>query len=445
MRKVLIIGAGITGLSAALEFEEQFKDVIEYEIFELADRAGGLCRTESVDGFSFDYTGHLLHARTDVFKKFLNKNLPNLVSNIRKSFIHINNTLTRYPFQSNLYGLPADSIIECIYDFCKVYFSNNTEPILTFEDWIQRSFGQSIAELFFIPYNSKLFKTHPKWLSPDCGGRFIPHVDLKQFLKGAISFADENLGYNAHFLYPQQGGIESLIKVFLEKVKRINLNEKIISIDPSKSMAISSQGRIINYDFIISTQPLPELVKNLKNQNDNFYDFGEKLKWVSVYNINLGIPNLQNDSHWIYFPESKYIFHRLGFPHNFSNFMAPQNSGSIYVELSYLPGDSLNVSSIFDNVIRDLKLTKIIEENKTHIVEKNIDIPYGYVIFDHFRYHNLPNILSYLETLDIFSIGRFGAWNYSSMEDAFLMGKDAANKIGGKVKSIIFSNKKQVA
>src|SRR3990170_4683281 len=113
MAQHVIIGAGLTGLSAAYHFEQQH---IDYLMFDKESQPGGLCRSVTQDGFTFDYTGHLLHISDPYFRSLLEKiyGFENLNTITRRSFIYSENTYTRYPYQINLYGLPTQTIIDCI-------------------------------------------------------------------------------------------------------------------------------------------------------------------------------------------------------------------------------------------------------------------------------------------------------------------------------------------
>jgi protoporphyrinogen oxidase len=55
-------------------------------------------------------------------------------------------------------------------------------------------------------------------------------------------------------------------------------------------------------------------------------------------------------------------------------------------------------------------------------------IDHAYVIYDHHYRAALDVIEPFLQEQRILSTGRYGAWNYSSMEDALLMGKGAAKE-----------------
>jgi len=107
--QIVILGAGLTGLSTAYHLERA--GIYDYTIFEKDARPGGLLKSVAHEGFTFDYTGHLLHINNDYFKTFLH-DIADLESNflniVRQSAIYSHNQLTNYPYQMNLYGHPTD-------------------------------------------------------------------------------------------------------------------------------------------------------------------------------------------------------------------------------------------------------------------------------------------------------------------------------------------------
>ena len=119
MAKIIIIGAGLTGLSAAYHLEQA--GYTDFKVFEKEPVIGGLCRSIQQDGFTFDYTGHLLHISDPSFEAIINQyvNKASLNTIQRRSYIYSHDTYTNYPFQTNLYGLPETVIVECILEFIK--------------------------------------------------------------------------------------------------------------------------------------------------------------------------------------------------------------------------------------------------------------------------------------------------------------------------------------
>ena len=165
MEKIVIIGAGLTGLSAAYHLEKQ--GFYNYKIFEKESEPGGLCRSIHQDGFTFDYTGHLLHIGDQYFRSLIQsvvgtKNF-NLIK--RKSFIFSHDTYTHYPFQVNLRGLPTNIISDCIEGF--INKKNYKHPLskTIFYYWALKHFGRGMAKHFFFPYQKKIFCYDLKKLS----------------------------------------------------------------------------------------------------------------------------------------------------------------------------------------------------------------------------------------------------------------------------------------
>ncbi|MCD6311322.1 MAG: NAD(P)-binding protein [Elusimicrobia bacterium] len=419
--KVVILGAGLTGLTAAHFLETPSPGGAKTKSFILEKKscAGGLCRTEQKDGFSFDYTGHLLHfKRKDSFwKSFITDNLKiDLQRHSRRASIHIMNTLVPYPFQYHLAYLPPGEKEKCVRDYLKVYKAadKNGVSYRNLRQWAMNSFGKRMASLFFIPYNKKLWNCNLNKMSTSWMGRFVPGPDVKLILKGADKKdPSQSAGYNASFYYPRSGGIGRL-PTALKRGKNIIFNADIKEID-FKNKNIFFEGGVMPYDKLISTIPLPELLGYLKGSP--VMKLAKKLKWTGVSNMNIAVKkNFSKLGHWIYFPHGKVPFYRLGFLSNFSD--APPGFSTIYIESSYRS----EKKKISDTSV--MKFLNITEDEIA--VRKNLDIPYAYVIYDMEREKVLSEIRNFLIPRDIISTGRFGGWKYSTMEEAMQDGFDAA-------------------
>ena len=423
---IAIIGAGLTGLSTAYHLSD-----LPYSVFDSEKEVGGLCRSVRQNGFVFDYTGHLLHMKDPYTKNFIETILPNtFMEKSRKAAVFLKDRYLPYPFQANLHGLPKKVIFECIFDLIKKKTRSKNKDDLNFKEWVFETFGEGISKQFFIPYNEKLFRTGLENLTRNWASWSIPCPSLTEVIRGAIGIKNIKMGYNASFYYPAKTGIDVLPKELEKRVRNIQLNKKLVSVDISNKCIEFNDGTKQNYNYLVSTLPLPRLLEKIEGLPDSFKDISKNLNHVSVQNLNIGISRKKiTDFHWIYFPEGKYPFYRVGCYSNISNALAPKNTSSLYIEISSRPEKKRSIEQITAETIEGLKMCGILKKTDSIIEKKYIEIEHGYVIFDKFREKILPDIFSYLEKNNIFSIGRYGSWTYSAMEDSILKGKEIAETL----------------
>ena len=427
--KTLILGGGMSGLSCAYHLKS------DYQLWEKSDEPGGLSRSIKMDGFVYDHTGHLLHLRNPYTLKLIPELLgDNLVKNDRNAWIYSSNTYTRYPFQANTFGLPKRVIKDCIGGLVDAQLAAKPEPAKgpeSLRSWVMRTFGAGFGRHFFFPYNEKLWTVTPDVLTAEWVAPFVPKPSLSEVVEGAFSDQTKKYGYNASFLYPREGGIQSLAFKLAEPLgSHVRLNKEVTAIDLQQKTVTAADGETLSYDQLVTSLPLARFLAMAKPLPSDITDMTQKLRWTSVYNINLGIqrPRL-TDKHWIYFPEKKYPFYRVGFPMNFSDRMTPPNCSSMYIEMAYQPGQPPDDAEAMRESLNGLYACGLLDRKDKIISRLVLKIPIAYVIFDQHRTPCAQKLLAYLTSQDVHSIGRFGAWKYSYMEEAILEGKATAESI----------------
>jgi protoporphyrinogen oxidase len=429
--RFLIIGAGLTGLSTAYHLGR------DYIIIEKEPVCGGLASSVIHNGFTFDKTGHLLHFKDPYAKALVNKLCGNarLRKHKRSSWVYSNNVYTKYPFQIHTHGLPAPVIADCLINMSEAYPKQVGKKSCTnFKEWIINNFGKGIAKHFMFPYNKKLWRVPLDTINHDWVNGLIPKTSMPYSIKGAVSDYKKDFGYNRVFYYPQKGGIQVLPDLLLKNSKgRVFFKSSLASLDLKNKKALLKDGRLIEYSKLISTMPLPGLINRIKNCPQDIKSRAKALRHISVYNLNIGIETgSRTRRHWIYFPEKRFIFYRVGFNSNFSEHCAPKGCMSIYTEISYIDSKRHALQKherINRRVIEDLKKSGILSAADRIITEQAHDIKYGYPLYDNRRQAALSGIQDYLDIFDVYSIGRFGAWRYMSMEECILQGRDIGNKM----------------
>jgi protoporphyrinogen oxidase len=425
-QKVVIIGGGLAGLSAGYHLLEH--DPI---VFEKERAIGGLCRSFTQDGFTFDCTGHLIHLKNQYTKDLVATILPDAFrAHERLAVIYSNAVTTPYPFQANTYGLPAQVVKECLIGFIEsMHVAENATP-QNFHEWVLRTFGTGIAKHFMLPYNEKFWKQDLRAITADWVSWSIPKPSLEEVVNGALGLTNRGMGYNPKFIYPKDGGIDCLPQALAAPIQQVNTGESVVFIDAKKKYVQLASGREEVFDFLISTLPVPLLYQMLTDAPDRLIDAAQKLKAISVLNLNIGIDRPRvSDQHWIYFPEDQFVFSRIGFPMNFSSSVAPEGTSSMYIEITHPADEKPNVEEAFERSWADLQKCGILHQSDRILTRHVLDIRYAYVVFDQHRQRHLQSLIDYLESRDIYTAGRYGRWDYYSMEDSILSGKATADQI----------------
>jgi protoporphyrinogen oxidase len=424
--KIVIIGGGLAGLSAGYHLAEHDPVVIEKET-----AIGGLCRSFKQDGFTFDCTGHLIHLKNPYTKDLIATLLPGAFdSHERRAAIYSKSTTTPYPFQANTYGLPPEVIRDCVVGFVQSMHSTNGTAN-NFHEWVLHTFGPGIAKHFMLPYNEKFWKQDLRTITSDWVSWSIPKPSLEEVVNGALGLTNKGMGYNPKFIYPKDGGIDCLPQALAGAINDLRTGETVEYIDPKKKYVRLASGKEEPYDFLVSTLPLPLLYRLLGDAADSLVANAQQLQAISVLNFNVGVDRPAiSDQHWIYYPEDQFVFSRVGFPMNFSASVAPSGTSSMYIEITHQPPHKLNIEDTFDRAMADLEKCGILRNGDRVLTRQIIDIRFAYVVFDRHRQNHLQNLIDYLESRDIFTAGRYGRWDYYSMEDSILSGKAAADDIG---------------
>lgn len=421
----------MAGLSAAWHLKQRG---IEPAVFEKEETAGGLCRSKQAGKFVFDYCGHLLHFRKSHTLELVRRLLKdNLACHERNAWINNSGTFLRFPFQANLCALPRKIALECLLEFIhagKLSRAGNSQA--NFQKWINATFGKGIARHFMVPYNRKFWSAPLSGMSCPWSDKFIPQPSLHDIINGFFAESDKRFGYNATFWYPLKGGIEQLPRAFEREIGGISKGCHISGINlKKKEITIKGRGRE-RFDTLISTLPLPDLMKIVYPLPRRVQDSLKRLRWNSIFNLNLGLEGeCQGNRHWVYFPKKETIFFRVGFFHNFSDNNTPSGKSSLYAEVSYPQNKRINGKDIAKQALKDLYRSGILsKENKVLVSDVN-DIKYGYPIYDRYYPGATAAVKTFLSRNNVFACGRYGSWEYMSMEDTILDGK----RVSGQIKA----------
>ena len=415
--KYLIIGAGISGLT----FANFIKD--DYLIIEKENEVGGYCRTIKKGEYLWDYAGHFFHFKTDEMKKLFEDLMKDeeLIFQEKNTKIYYGDRLIDYPFQMNIHQLPQQEFIDCLYD---LYNKNEKENYESFLDMLYGKFGKSIVEKFLKPYNEKLYACDLNNLDKDAMGRFFPYANLNQIINNMKE--ENNNSYNNTFLYPKNGAGSFLNKLYenLDKEK-VELMNEIKKIDLKNKTVITKNDEVINYQYLINTSPLNNLLELI----DNTEKLRENISYNKVLVFNLGFEKKSNfKEHWIYFPQKDINFYRVGFYDN----ILMSDKLSMYIEIGYEKKSKISEDDIkkqLNLTLQNLNKVGIVEDDNKLVDYSTIVMNPAYVHINSETNKEIKEFEKYLNDNSVYTIGRYGAWTYCSMEDCMISAKELAEKL----------------
>jgi protoporphyrinogen oxidase len=425
--KIVVLGTGMAGFGAAYRLHTEGISPVMYDKNSYYGGHTASFRYET--GFLFDVGPHISFTKDSRIQNLFADSVEQRYETLQ---ISLNNYWKGYwpahPVQLHMLGLPEELIIKVIADFVAARQLPEESP-KNYADWLLASFGQTFAEEFPMRYTRKYHTTSAENLSTDWLGPRIYRPSLEEVLRGAISQSAPQIHYITHFRYPSDGGFMCYLTKFMP-MGNLKLNHEVVSIEPSQKQLKFSNGEIAEYDALVSSVPLPDLIPMIKGAPSNVLEASRRLACSTCVLVNVGVNREDlSTSHMTYFYDEDICFARLGFPHMLSKQNAPPGTGSIQAEVyfsdKYKPFTG-STEDWIDPVIRDLRRCGILRDDDQILSRKAMFLRYANVIFDLERSAALKTVHEYLQDVGVAYCGRYGDWGYMWTDESFKSGELAA-------------------
>ncbi len=430
MRKIVVLGSGMAGFGAAYRLHAEGITPVMYD---KNDYYGGHTASFRYDsGFLFDQGPHISFTKDSRIQDLLADSVDQQYETVQ---INLNNYWRgywpRHPVQLHLHGLPEDVIVKVISDFVDERQTPD-RPVSNYAEWLLSSFGRTFAELFPMQYTRKYHLTSAENMSTDWLGPRIYRPSLEEVLRGALSPSSPHVHYITHFRYPTEGGFMSYLKKLLP-LGNLKLNHELISLDPGARQLKFSNGIVVNYDGLVSSVPLPELIRMIRGVPQDVLEASQRLACSTCVLVNVGV-NRENLSpaHMSYFYDEDICFTRLSFPHMLSARNVSSGRGSIQAEVYFSQKYRPLAGSPDDwiaPVITDLRRCGLLHDQDRILFSNAMLVKYANVIFDLERASALKTVHGYLDDLGIAYCGRYGDWGYMWTDESFKSGERAAEQV----------------
>ena len=426
---IVVLGTGMAGFGAAHRLSAEGITPVMYD--KNSYYGGHTTSFRYETGFLFDVGPHISFTKDPRIQDLFARSVDGHYETVQ---IDLNNYWRghwpKHPVQLHLHGLPDAVVVKVISDFVEERQAPD-RPVKNYADWLLASFGRTFAELFPMQYTRKYHLTTADNMSTDWLGPRIYRPSLEEVLQGAISSVSPHVHYITHFRYPSDGGFVSYLKKFVP-LGSLKLNHQLVLIDPRNRQLTFSNGLLTQYDTLVSSVPLPDLIRMIDGAPPDVLDASQRLACSTCVLVNIGVNREDiSSAHMTYFYDEDICFTRLGFPHMLSARNAPPGTGSIQAEVyfsdKYKPFAGAP-EDLIEPVIKDLQRCGLIREDDRILSRKAMLLQYANIIFDLERADALKTVHGYLDDLGIAYCGRYGDWGYMWTDESFKSGELAAER-----------------
>lgn len=278
--------------------------------------AGGLCRSEQVDGAPLDIGGgHFLDVRRREVLDFVFRFMPRDEWEIfdRVSKIRLRDAEVDHPLESNLWQFPLEAQIDYLESIAQAGCVRGEPMPESFAAWIRWKFGERIAQEYMLPYNRKIWS-----IDPDLLGTYwlykLPNVSFRETLLSCLEGKPAGtLPAHGTFLYPKRFGYGEVWRRMGEalgeslvtncELESVDIDQRIVNGRWQADVIVSS----IPWHFWIERASLPQAV----------VDDVVSLRKASI-DVDYCSETIDSPSHWTYEPDESISYHRILLRSNFA-------------------------------------------------------------------------------------------------------------------------------
>lgn len=416
-QSIFILGAGISGLGAAYSLKQKG---LSPTLLEKDNTYGGLCSNFEINGFRFDRFVHLSFSKDETVNNLFIEGSPKILRHTPNPFNLYKGKWIKHPAQNNLYPLSKEEKDIIINDFRNRPVNIDSSKLNNYEEWLRIQYGNYFAENFPMIYTRKYWMAEANNLETKWVGSRLYQPSIDEVIQGAYSDDTPVTYYAKEMRYPVHGGYKQFLNK-LVKDQDIRYNQEVVSIDSSNKIVTTSTGEKYCYDRLISSLPLPVVIKMLTNVPQDVIVTAKKLRCSSGYLVSIGLKTKNIPPYlWWYIYDEDILPARVYSPSLKSPDNVPEGCSSLQCEI-YCEKDKYTEEELYNGSVKKFIDLGIIKEEDILFTDIRFE-PYANVIFDHNIYESRRIVRDYLKSIDIETIGRFGKWDYLWSDQSLLSG-----------------------
>jgi protoporphyrinogen oxidase len=416
--KICILGGGISGVALARMLAADGHDVV---VLEKSDRAGGLCKSRQVKGFTFDEAGgHILYSKREEVLDWQIEQVGGpgaVVTKERHTRIRWHDRWVPYPFENGVGHLTKDATLDCMDGYLEAHVARRMgKPCPdNFKDWIVWRMGEGFARHFMVPYNEKVWKCDLAAMSSAWVAGRVPEAPIKDILRSSIGIKTEGYTHQSIFYFPKEGGFEAMVRGAVDGGGfELRVDQAVENVQKAgDGYTVNGEG----YDLVVNTVPLPEVEPAFRDIPPEIRFEIQQLKPISLINVMVGVEldEPMPDLSWVYlpFPEQGPT-NRVTFFSNYSPNNAPEGHGSFMAEATYR-GQFRPDKEGVDNLLKGLEHAGVLKRGQVVLTDW-ADSKYAYIDQNLEFPERIQKVREWFDASGYITFGRFGRYEYHNSD-----------------------------
>ncbi len=409
---VAIIGAGPAGLGAGLALGEAAV------VLEQAGGSGGLGGTVELAGAVFDLGGHSFHTPHPEIRDLVFRALP-MEEQRRQAWCHVAGEWIPYPFQKNLALLKDEATREACLAGLRRAGDGARAP--NFDRYIDARFGAGVARHFMRPYNEKLWGPDLSRLATDWTAERIAAPENRG--GGAELGVGQRMPLQGDTMvgYPARGGFGEIFRVLGAQLPNLRFGQRVIGIDLKTGELTTAGGDRLAWGQLISTLPLPRLLALIADVPKTMREAVAELAVLPVNLVLVALAGrLDTVVQRVYSSDPGIVGHKIVLNHNSSTYLRSLPHHGIQVEVSGNRGES--DEALARLAVAGLRKLRLLSDSDEIAATRVVRLPFGYPVPTHERARIVGDAAAWLESRGIWTLGRFGQWDYINSDEALHRG-----------------------
>jgi protoporphyrinogen oxidase len=237
-------------------------------------------------------------------------------------------------------------------------------------------------------------------------------------------------GYNGTFLYPESGRLGDVVDALVAPLgSALRCGAGVAAVDVSSGTLGLSDGKEIGFDRLVSTMPLPRLLEAMGVRGEE----NGVLDATRIAHVRVALRGaLHTRLHWLYVAEEALDLHRIGFPSNVNPRTCPPGCVSLSLEYTLPPQGRRRTADEIGFMATEYLSALGLLEIEDFVSVSEVVLSPAYVVCRSPGRGFFAEHTEHLARHDVQVAGRFGRWDYLSMEGAFASGLAAVDALAAR-------------